>query len=144
VLELRQLGDDRLDRAHDVPAHDEVEVGDLALLELLVQALERDAAAGADGRELLAAEPLRALLGEVACLALVLAVEKAGSTKADKVRDALSTLDTASFFGHIKFDKTGQNVYKPMSVIQVQSGHAVTVWPTDQAAGASFHWPAHS
>ncbi len=79
-----------------------------------------------------------------ACLALVLAVEKAGSTKADKVRDALSTLDTASFFGHIKFDKTGQNVYKPMSVIQVQSGHAVTVWPTDQAAGASFHWPAHS
>jgi branched-chain amino acid transport system substrate-binding protein len=75
-----------------------------------------------------------------ACLAMVLAVENAGSTDADKVRDALSKLDTSSFFGQIKFDATGQNVYKPMSVIQVQKGKAVTVWPRE-AAEADLIWP---
>ena len=75
-----------------------------------------------------------------ACLALVLAAEKAGDTSPDKVRDALAGLDTESFFGKIKFDPTGQNIYKPMSVIQVQNGKAVTVWPTE-AAEAKFIWP---
>jgi branched-chain amino acid transport system substrate-binding protein len=75
-----------------------------------------------------------------ACLALVLAAEKAGSTDANKVRDALASLDTESFFGHIKFNDKGQNVYKPMSVIQVQGGKAITVWPTD-AAEAKMIWP---
>jgi len=78
-----------------------------------------------------------------ACLALVLAVQKAGSTDADKVRAALAGLDTQSFFGHIKFDSTGQNIYKPMSVIQVQNGKAVSVWPKAQAAG-TFRWPARA
>lgn len=75
-----------------------------------------------------------------ACLALVLAAEKAGSTDADKVRDAMSQLDTDSFFGKIKFNDKGQNVYKPMAVIQVQQGKAVTVWPKDSSE-ASFIWP---
>ena len=75
-----------------------------------------------------------------ACLAMVLAVEKAGSTDADKVRDALASLDTESFFGKIKFDETGQNIYKPMSVIQIQQGKVLTVWPKD-AAEASLIWP---
>ena len=75
-----------------------------------------------------------------ACLALVLAAEKAGSTDPDKVRDALAGLDTESFFGRIKFDDTGKNVYKPMSVIQIQDGKAVTVWPTE-AAESKFVWP---
>lgn len=75
-----------------------------------------------------------------ACLALALAVEKAGDTSPDKVRDALAGLDTTSFFGQIKFDSTGQNIYKPMSVIQVQNGNAVTVWPTDSAE-AKLIWP---
>jgi branched-chain amino acid transport system substrate-binding protein len=75
-----------------------------------------------------------------ACLALVLAAEKAGSTDPNKVRDALAGLDTDSFFGRIKFDPSGKNVYKPMSVIQIQDGKAVTVWPTE-AAEAKFVWP---
>ncbi len=75
-----------------------------------------------------------------ACLALVLATEKAGSTDPDKVRDALAAMDTESFFGRIKFNKTGQNVYKPMSVIQIQDGKAVTVWPKSSAE-AKFIWP---
>ena len=75
-----------------------------------------------------------------ACLALVLATEKAASSQPDKVRDALSGLDTASFFGMIKFDATGQNTFKPMSVIQVQNGKALTVWPKESAE-ATMIWP---
>lgn len=75
-----------------------------------------------------------------ACLALVLATEKAASSKADAVRNALSGLDTESFFGKIKFDSTGQNLYKPMSVIQIQNGKALTVWPAESAE-AKMIWP---
>lgn len=75
-----------------------------------------------------------------ACLALVLAAERAGSTEPDKVRDALAGLDTESFFGRIKFDETGKNVYKPMSVIQIQNGKPVTVWPTE-ASESKIIWP---
>lgn len=78
-----------------------------------------------------------------ACLALVLAIEKAGSTEPDAVRDALAAMDEQSFFGHIKFNDKGQNVYKPMSVIQVQDGKPVTVWPTE-AAEAKMVWPGTS
>ena len=75
-----------------------------------------------------------------ACLALVLGVEQAGSTDVNKVRNAVAKLDTESFFGHLKFNDKGQNVYKPMSVIQVQNGKPVTVWPTE-AAEAEMIWP---
>jgi len=60
-----------------------------------------------------------------ACLAFVLAAQKAKSTDPDKVRNALAGLDTTSFFGTIKFDRTGQNVYKPMAVIQIQNGQSL-------------------
>jgi branched-chain amino acid transport system substrate-binding protein len=75
-----------------------------------------------------------------ACLAFALAAEKAGSSDSDKVRDALSGLDAESFFGRIKFDATGQNIFKPMSVIQVQNGKVVTVWPKESAE-AKMIWP---
>jgi branched-chain amino acid transport system substrate-binding protein len=75
-----------------------------------------------------------------ACLALVLGVEKAGSTEPDKVRAAIAGLDTTSFFGHIKFDATGQNKFKPMSVIQVRGGKPLTVWPK-AASETSLTWP---
>jgi branched-chain amino acid transport system substrate-binding protein len=78
--------------------------------------------------------------GAAACLALVLAVEDAGSADAAKVRDSLASLDTESFFGPIKFDDTGKNVSKPMSAIQIQSGKVVTVYPKEQAA-AKLQWP---
>jgi branched-chain amino acid transport system substrate-binding protein len=78
--------------------------------------------------------------GAAACLALVLAVEKAGSADSTKVRDALVALDTESFFGPIKFDDTGKNVTKPMSAIQIQNGKVTTVYPDDQAE-AKLQWP---
>lgn len=64
-------------------------------------------------------------------LALQKAIETAGSLAVDRVRDALAKLDFTTFYGRIKFDATGQNVFKPMVVQQVQSGRAVTVWPPE-------------
>ena len=72
VLDLAELAHERLDRALDVALEDDVEVLDGALLHLLEQGLERDAAGLRALRELLAAEPLGALLGDVLRLALVL------------------------------------------------------------------------
>lgn len=76
-----------------------------------------------------------------ACLALVLGVEKAGSTDAAKVRGAIASLNTPSFFGPIKFDATGKNVTKPMSVIQIQNLKNRTIWPPAQAE-TKAKWPA--
>jgi branched-chain amino acid transport system substrate-binding protein len=76
-----------------------------------------------------------------ACMALVLAVEKADSADAKKVRDAMAGLNTNSFFGPIRFNAKGQNVYKPMSAIQIQDGKVVTVYPKDQQQ-APLTWPA--
>jgi branched-chain amino acid transport system substrate-binding protein len=78
-----------------------------------------------------------------ACLAMVLAVRNAGSTDPNRVRDALARLDEKSFFGPLKFNDRGENVTKPMSVIQIQNGKLVTVWPADQAAGR-LTWPGTS
>lgn len=75
-----------------------------------------------------------------ACMALVKAVQNAGSTDPDKVRDALAQLDEETFFGQVKFNEKGQNTFKPMAVIQIQDGKQVTVWPTDSAE-ASLVWP---
>jgi branched-chain amino acid transport system substrate-binding protein len=78
-----------------------------------------------------------------ACLALALAVEKAGSTEPDKVRAALAALDTPSFFGPLKFTPQGMNVTKQMAVVQIQGGKAVPVWPKESAE-ATLKWPAAS
>jgi branched-chain amino acid transport system substrate-binding protein len=59
------------------------------------------------------------------------------------VRDGLARLDELSFFGPLKFNDRGENVTKPMSVVQIQNGKLVTVWPGDQAAGRLI-WPGTS
>ncbi|MEK6192557.1 MAG: amino acid ABC transporter substrate-binding protein, partial [Chloroflexota bacterium] len=76
-----------------------------------------------------------------ACLALALGLEKAGSTDTQKVRDAVAGLDEETFFGPIDFNKQGENEAKPMSVIQIQGGKPVTVWPKEQAE-SELKWPA--
>src|SRR5262252_7824972 len=80
-----------------------------------------------------------------ACLALQRAIENAGSLKADKVRDALASLNVMTFFGQIKFDSRGINTYKPMVVEQIQDGKHHTVWPKDVAdASPQYPTPAWS
>lgn len=74
------------------------------------------------------------------CLALILAAEKAGSIDPNKVRDELEKLDESTFFGPLKFSPSGQNVVKTMSVVQIQNGRAVGVWPKESAE-APLKWP---
>src|ERR1700674_42207 len=64
-----------------------------------------------------------------ACLALERAIENAGSLDPNKVRTALAALDVTVFFGEIKFDSRGINIYKPMVVEQIQNGVHHTVYP---------------
>lgn len=68
-----------------------------------------------------------------ACLALQRAIENAKSLDSKKVRDALAALDVVTFFGRIKFDSRGINIYKPMVVEQIQDGAHHTVFPPEVA-----------
>jgi branched-chain amino acid transport system substrate-binding protein len=68
-----------------------------------------------------------------ACLALERAIENAGSLDPTKVRNALAALDVTVFFGQIKFDGRGINIYKPMVVEQIQNGKHHTVFPPSVA-----------
>ena len=70
-----------------------------------------------------------------ACLAFQKALENAGSLDPTKVRDALVKLDVMTFFGQIKFDDRGINIYKPMVVEQIQKGVHYTVYPPEVANG---------
>ena len=71
VLDLLELAEERLDGALHVALQHDVQLLDLARLEVVVQRLEGDAAPR-PLRELLAAQPLRAHVREVLRLALVL------------------------------------------------------------------------
>jgi branched-chain amino acid transport system substrate-binding protein len=78
-------------------------------------------------------------------LTLQLAIEKAGSLDPQKVRDALASLDVVTFYGRIKFNSDGLDVYKPMVTVQIQHGNVVTIWPPDVAsAKASYPTPGWS
>jgi branched-chain amino acid transport system substrate-binding protein len=80
-----------------------------------------------------------------ACLAFMYAIEKAGSLDPQKVRDALQDLDVVTFYGILKFDSRGINVYKPMAVNQIQKGELMTVWPLGvQNAKPAYPTPAWS
>ena len=64
------------------------------------------------------------------CLAFQYAIQNAGSLDPQKVRDALAALNVVTFYGILKFDDRGINVFKPMAVNQIQKGNLVTVWPS--------------
>jgi branched-chain amino acid transport system substrate-binding protein len=78
-----------------------------------------------------------------ACLALQRAIENAKSLDPAKVRDALAALDVTVFFGQLKFDSRGINIYKPMVVEQIQNGVHHTVFPPD-VADAKPQYPTPS
>ena len=73
-------------------------------------------------------------------LALMAAIENAGSTDMDAVRQALYDLDVVTFYGPINFDETGKNVAKPMGAIQIQDGVINVVAPSE-AAVAELQYP---
>jgi branched-chain amino acid transport system substrate-binding protein len=73
-------------------------------------------------------------------LALQLAIEAAGTTDMDAVRDALFALDVMTFYGPINFDDTGKNAGKPMGAIQIQDG-VINVVAPEEAAVADIQYP---
>ena len=76
-----------------------------------------------------------------ACLAFQYALQRAGTTDREAVRDALARLDVVTFFGLLKFDSRGVNVFKPMVVNQIQGANLVTIYPY-RLADASPVYPA--
>jgi branched-chain amino acid transport system substrate-binding protein len=76
-----------------------------------------------------------------ACLAFQYALARAGTTDHAVVRDALARLDVVTFFGLLKFDSRGVNVFKPMVVNQVQHAKLVTIYPY-RLSDASPIYPA--
>jgi len=75
----------------------------------------------------------QAASGTACGIAFQKAIEKAGDLDPKKVRDALAGLDVMSFYGQLKFDDRGVNIYKPMVVEQWQDGKKLTVWPGEVA-----------
>jgi len=68
------------------------------------------------------------------------ALEKVGSFDPEKLRDAIAQTNMMTFYGPIRFNEKGQNIAKGMSVVQVQNGHPVEVFPAS-AAAAPFVYP---
>jgi branched-chain amino acid transport system substrate-binding protein len=68
------------------------------------------------------------------------AIEQAGSVDHEAVRAALASLDVMTFYGRVKFDERGVNIYKPMAVEQLQpDGKTYTVFPSDVAEKAALY-----
>lgn len=70
-----------------------------------------------------------------ALVALQKAIEKAGSTDREKVREALANLDILTFYGPIKFGPNGMNQGRELPIIQVQDGKVVPLFPPAIKAG---------
>ncbi len=73
------------------------------------------------------------------------AVNRAGSTAPEAVRQALASTDMPASqiimsWGGVKFDAKGQNEKAAAMVVQIQKGHYETVWP-EAARSAPVVWP---
>jgi len=78
--------------------------------------------------------PYQTAESTAALIAFQHAIEQAGSLDREAVRAALASLDIMTFYGRIKFDSRGVNIYKPMAVEQLQpDGKIYTVFPADIA-----------
>lgn len=61
---------------------------------------------------------------------LAMAMQQAGTTTdVEKVRAALTGLDTEIFFGKVKFNEQGVNVAGASGVVQIQGGQLVVTYP---------------
>jgi branched-chain amino acid transport system substrate-binding protein len=85
--------------------------------------------------------PYQAAESSASVLTFVDAIQRAGSLDREKVRDALAKTDLQTFYGPIKFDKTGKNIAKQMVLYQVQGGDYKMVAPS-QWAEAKIRYPA--
>ena len=68
------------------------------------------------------------------------ALEQAGTTETEAVRQALLDMDIQTFYGDINFNETGANVAHAMAAGQILDGQFSIVWPPE-AAVADFVYP---
>src|SRR5262245_29225644 len=78
-------------------------------------------------------------------LALADAIDRAGATDPEKIRDALSKTDLKPeqlMMGYqgIKYDETGQNILASTYLIQLHGNAYELVWP-EKAATSQLQWP---
>lgn len=66
-----------------------------------------------------------------ALIVLTKAMEIAGTTDRDAVREALQTMEINTFFGPINFREDGMNAARDLPVIQVQDGEVEVINPAD-------------
>jgi len=86
------------------------------------------------------APPYQAAESTAAVLTFVDAFQRCNCFEPTKVRDSIAKTDMETFYGHIKFDKTGKNIAKPMVLYQVQNGHYRVVAPS-KFADATLNFP---
>jgi branched-chain amino acid transport system substrate-binding protein len=73
--------------------------------------------------------------GYSACQVLLEGVRRAGSLDGEKVREAISKMDTHTAFGAFKVDRNGFQIAHKMLTFQWQDGKKVIVWPDELAPG---------
>ena len=78
--------------------------------------------------------PYVGAIGTATGLTLQLAIEAAGTTDTDAVREALLDLDIETFFSPVKLSESGLNGEKPMPGVQIQNGKTVVVAPLPEDA----------
>ncbi|MFJ1257813.1 amino acid ABC transporter substrate-binding protein [Cupriavidus sp. CuC1] len=78
--------------------------------------------------------PYQAAESSASVLAFADAFERAGSFDTEKVREALARTDLMTFYGPIRFDKSGKNIVKSMVLYQVQDGKYKVVAPSRWAS----------
>ncbi len=88
--------------------------------------------------------PYQAAESTAAVLVYADALERANSFDTEKVRKAIAATELETFYGNIKFDKTGKNIAKPMVLRQIQNGEykvvAPTKWATSKLIGPTPKW----
>jgi branched-chain amino acid transport system substrate-binding protein len=77
--------------------------------------------------------------------ALAEAINRAGSTDPEKIRDALTKTDLKPEqlmmgYNGVKFDQTGQNILASTYLIQLKGKQYQLVWP-EKAAASPLEWP---
>lgn len=88
--------------------------------------------------------PYQAADSTAGLIAYQQALQSSGSLDPVRVASALAHVDMMTFYGRIKFDNRGVNIYKPMAVTQLQpDGGDYTVFPLDVAQrNALYPMPA--
>ena len=67
-------------------------------------------------------------------------VEEAGCLEQDALRREAATLDFTTFYGRFRIDQgTGEQVGRPVSLVQWQKGRKVVVWPPERRGGDLDH-----